>query len=434
MKKTLLLIFILVISITTGYAADCRVTKTADTNDGACTAGDCSLREAVAEPSCSNIDFSLDLVEHPILLTLGEITIARALAIKGWGADAITISGNNMGSIFAITADNVKISNVTLTGGNGGAVRGNRYTLDGVYVTGNQTGSLFGIIGGGVGVVIRNSTISGNTAPISDLNSAVIVAGTIGIYNSSICNNSGAAIYTSGGLVSAYNSTIANNAPQGIIIQDAGIFTIGNTIALGSFTDHSFRGDVESFGNNIVSDAPGSWPMFYQQSDLQDTDPMLGPVSYQGGSIPVCGLLPGSPAIDAGNNLIAINVGLSMDQRGFGRFADGNGDSFVTVDIGAVEFGSTPVAAPVSISGRLLTAGGMPIRSASIVLSDLHGNVRYAVTSSLGWFTFDQVPANIVYKISISSKRYFAPEKVIFADQSVTDADIIATPYAERGK
>jgi CSLREA domain-containing protein len=73
MKITSLLILVLLSSITSGYAANCRVTKTADTNDGSCTAGDCSLREAVAEPSCSLIDFSLDLVQQPIAVNLGDI-------------------------------------------------------------------------------------------------------------------------------------------------------------------------------------------------------------------------------------------------------------------------------------------------------------------------------------------------------------------------
>jgi CSLREA domain-containing protein len=433
MKKTLFLsTLILLLFSVNFYAATCRVTKAADTNDGSCTAGDCSLREAVVEPTCTVIDFSLDLVGVPVGLTQGEIFIGRKLAIQGWGADAITISGNNLGWIFNIANPEVVISGVTLTGGNGGAVRGGTITLDRVYVTGNHTDALLGIIRSSY-IVLRNSTIAGNYAPVHNFDTAVIVTGHGEITNSSICDNSGAAIYTSGGLIAAYNSTIANNAPQGIIIQDAGIFTVGNSIAIGAFTDHSFRGDFESLGNNIVRDAPGSWPMFYGTTDLPNVDPMLAPVAYQGGHIPVCAVLPGSPAIDAGNNAIAINQGLTTDQRGHVRIFDGNGNGTATVDIGAFEFGAPAALAPVSISGRVLTPGGQPVRLINVSLTDLQGNALQAFTSSLGWFTFDQVPAGGVYRISISSKRYLAPEKTIFADQTLIDADIIVTGVGGRG-
>src|SRR5439155_10968009 len=54
-----------------------------------------------------------------------------------------------------------------------------------------------------------------------------------------------------------------------------------------------------------------------------------------GGPTRTHALLPGSPAIDAGNNAIAT---VATDQRGFPRIADGpDADSTGTVDIGAFE-------------------------------------------------------------------------------------------------
>jgi hypothetical protein len=67
-------------------------------------------------------------------------------------------------------------------------------------------------------------------------------------------------------------------------------------------------------------------------------DPMLGPLHYNGGTTRTHALLPGSPAIDAGNNV----VGAHYDQRF--RSAD-SGSGFERVigpraDIGAFESGT----------------------------------------------------------------------------------------------
>ena len=65
-------------------------------------------------------------------------------------------------------------------------------------------------------------------------------------------------------------------------------------------------------------------------------DPVLGPLRDNGGPTWTHALLPGSPAIDAGN---AAGV-VSTDQRGWARPADGLGDGFVVPDIGAFELGA----------------------------------------------------------------------------------------------
>ena len=47
-------------------------------------------------------------------------------------------------------------------------------------------------------------------------------------------------------------------------------------------------------------------------------------------------LIPGSQAIDAGDNSL-IPSGVTTDQRGLPRIVDGNSDSTATVDIGSFE-------------------------------------------------------------------------------------------------
>ena len=73
---------------------------------------------------------------------------------------------------------------------------------------------------------------------------------------------------------------------------------------------------------------------------------MLAPLGNDGGPTQTMGLLPGSPAIDAGNNAL-IPSGVTTDQRGTGYPRIVNG----TVDIGAFEFGgSTGESQTISFS------------------------------------------------------------------------------------
>jgi hypothetical protein len=67
-------------------------------------------------------------------------------------------------------------------------------------------------------------------------------------------------------------------------------------------------------------------------------DPQLGPLADNGGPTQTHALLPGSPAIDAGD--LGISSPPAFDQRGapFARIVDGNEDTFNVIDMGAYEF------------------------------------------------------------------------------------------------
>jgi hypothetical protein len=70
-------------------------------------------------------------------------------------------------------------------------------------------------------------------------------------------------------------------------------------------------------------------------------DPKLGPLANNGGPTLTMALLPGSPAIDAGNTSLAP----ATDQRGFPRPAG------LAADIGAFEYGSVMPTLAISRSG-----------------------------------------------------------------------------------
>ncbi|HEV7644603.1 MAG TPA: carboxypeptidase regulatory-like domain-containing protein [Pyrinomonadaceae bacterium] len=60
-----------------------------------------------------------------------------------------------------------------------------------------------------------------------------------------------------------------------------------------------------------------------------------------------------------------------------------------------------------SITGRITTAGGVPIKNISVVLSEGElAQPRYALTNQFGYYTFSDLPVTETYSVSISSKRF----------------------------
>jgi CSLREA domain-containing protein len=418
------------------YGATFTVTKAADTNDGVCDA-DCSLREAVAAANAAGgtVVFSATLVGVPIVLTGGEIQM-NGIAVKGFGADKLTISGGNNSRIFN-TSGNSAISGVTLTGGNGigagghsgGAILSSgNLNLEGVHVTGNSvTGS--GLDGGGVlfaggsANFIRNSTFTNNTA--SDQGGGILVGASTNIYNSTFTGNSaadGGAISVIGVSVLARNATISDNTAKGVYCAGLGGFTFGNSIVQAIYRAFDLS-DAHSQGNNIATSASGSKPVSYLSSDLIGTDPMLGALQMNGGPTPTFALQPGSPAIDAGSNTLAVEAGLGTDQRRYTRFVDGNGDMNAVVDIGAYEYNGVPVT-PIMFAGRVATSTGNGVGRAVVTITDSEGVSQSITTSPLGYFSFQNVyVGNISVKMSSKSHR-FTPT-VIFATENVTNVELV---------
>ena len=204
-------------------------------------------------------------------------------------------------------------------------------------VTGNSAAGNGFQMGNGGGIyvlngdaVVANSTVSGNEAmgsgsAISGLGGALMNGGLSGgtgnmeIVYSTIYGNTAAAL--GGGIaVMPFNgfaptslaSTIValNSSPAG-----SGCGTLGGTLS--------------SLGSNVES---GNTCSLTQASDQPNTNPLLAPLAFNGASTRTHALLPGSPAIDAGDPSQCVQPpASSVDQRGNARPA-GNG-----CDAGAYE-------------------------------------------------------------------------------------------------
>lgn len=89
-----------------------------------------------------------------------------------------------------------------------------------------------------------------------------------------------------------------------------------------------------------------------------------------------------------------------------------------------------PVAAAnVSVSGRILTAGGNPIRNAQVTISG--GNLPSPVTvytSSFGYYNFGNLQAGAAYTITVSAGRntFAQPTQMITPQADVTDFNFTA--------
>ena len=210
-------------------------------------------------------------------------------------------------------------------------------------VVGNST-SGSGSHGGGVYVsggplLVRDSEISGNTAVGANARGGGVYSkgnfsdATASIVNSTIAQNSaihqGGGVFNGGGTAVIRHSTIAENSVtynnQGGGVASLGSSAAGtwlsNTIVADNYADMgdanpgndidndidyvsgTYTNSFHSLGYNIVEH--GTAVAYFNQAGDQIVDPMLGELGDNGGTLLnptfTYALLPGSPAIDAGN-------------------------------------------------------------------------------------------------------------------------------------
>ncbi len=87
-----------------------------------------------------------------------------------------------------------------------------------------------------------------------------------------------------------------------------------------------------------------------------------------------------------------------------------------------------PSAAGVTIGGRVTTPDGQPVYGARIMMSDIEGNIRTAMTNSFGFYQFEDVVAGETYVFSGSAKRYSLVTKYTLytAEEDFSDLDFVA--------
>ncbi len=201
-------------------------------------------------PAKSTITFDLSL-RGTILLTSGDLNIAKDLTIRGPGAGILSISGGKSGHLVCVLGASVTISGLTFenTKTAGGLIvnNGGTLTLNNSTVSGN-TASGSNILGGGIlnqgTLTLTNSTVSGNTATDANvLGGGIFNGGTLTLTNSTVSGNTatdpssaGAGIFNNGGTLTLSNSTVSGNTITGSGSIGGGIYNNGGTLTLSNST------------------------------------------------------------------------------------------------------------------------------------------------------------------------------------------------------
>ena len=345
---TFCLSLVCVVSISV-QASILTITNTNDNGPG-------SLRQALVN---ANVGDTIDAtgINGVITLITGELLVNRSVTINGPGADLLAVDGNAAGVVFQVMSTGpVTISDLTIKNGHAGSGGGifnggvGTLTIINSALSGNTADFGGGVYNGG-SLNIVNSTISGNTANTEG--AGVYNPVTVTIINSTFSDNASkiaGGVFNTGTLVIT-NSTITNNTSMFLAggVVNLNNFQIGNTIlnegpASANIYNNS-SGVVMSRGYNLSSDDASG--ILTGPGDQIRTDPKLGPLRNNGGHTLTHALLPGSPAIDAGDP--SFTPPPSFDQRGsgFDRVVDGR------IDKGSFEAqtGGTPTATPTATPG-----------------------------------------------------------------------------------
>jgi CSLREA domain-containing protein len=253
-----------------------------------------------------------------------------------------------------LSAGTPSLTNCTVSGNSAAELGGGIHTWGTVNLSGCTLSNNWANHGGGLYAVTANltsSTVSGNAAVRVFTSNSLGLGG--GIYatfanltNSTVSGNradKGGGVYAYQGVL--LNTTITENRATdgGGLFRpvSTGFFAVKNSIIAQNhaFNGSDLLGTFVSQGHNLIgiADLFSGFANFVNGDNAGRADsplnPRLGELRYNGGRTQTHALLPGSPAIDKGNNEGAT----ALDQRGVTRLRDGDRNGTRTVDIGAFE-------------------------------------------------------------------------------------------------
>jgi hypothetical protein len=169
-------------------------------------------------------------------------------------------------------------------------------------------------------------------------------------------------------------------------------------------------------------DAPVS--IFYQTTDAL-INPAVSEIDY----VPVSGTFSFAPGEASKTFTVQtrlsgegknIGLALSLQMPNFSSFNKG-------LQVQAVINILAPTAADASVRGRLLTPTGRGLSNAFITLTDTNtGEVRRVKSTSLGYFTFNNLESGDFYVLSVQSKRYIFENRSFTLDENIDDLVLTA--------
>jgi hypothetical protein len=347
--------------------------------------------------------------------TLSNLTIQNGKDTFGGGVsnggratlinDIIMNNTASQGAGVFSNGKNLMMSDCIIAGNTasqgGGILNGGPMTIADSTVAGNMADQGGGILNSGQ-LTITGSTLSGNTTTaVVGQGGGLLNQNTVTLTDDTIANNTasqGGGVFTFGPDTATFvNCTIARNTASGAFFSSGGgihedignpIIALKNTIVALNTSDSGpdidrGQGAVSSMGHNLIGIGTGS--SGFSNSDLVGTqdnpiDPVLGPLQDNGGPTFTIALLPGSPALDAGDNTGAP----AYDQRGFPRIVGG------TLDIGAFEVQIGPATQLVLSTLSSVTAGA-PF-AVTVTALDIYGHLASGYTGTVTSASSDPYP------------------------------------------
>ena len=402
-----------------------------------------------------------------------ELAIHGSLDIIGSGAGQLIFDGEGLSRVFSVSFGNVVgLYGITITGGktsdNGGGICNfGTLTVTNCMISGNTTlsygggiynenGSLLMVMnstisgnsavgangsgsGGGIYnnsciVSVMNSTIAGNSAAssgggICSYNSELIVVNSTFAGNSAF---SGGGLFCSSMLLTVVNSTITGNSAQ---VSGGGIYNryaktkLYNTIIAKNSSDISGNSEDTTGSNNLIGDGSMQTALVNGvNGNIVGTssipiDPMLNELAETPNGQLAYYLLPGSPAIDKGNNDF-VPDGLTVDQLGNPRIF-GN-----SVDIGAVECSSDSILASPVLGTVIATGASMISVNWNVVPNALGYIIQYAKDSE---FTTDVKHATVLPGTTTSTVIAYLASGTAYHIRimAMGDSTHVASTYSE---
>lgn len=285
-----------------------------DANCVSTPSGVCTLRAAIQEANFDpqhdlvllpNTSDSLTYVISSSLVITTELTL-RTASGTNVGPRIIQSSGFSPGPVVEVNATGVTLQGLTIQGGAAG----------GLTV---QPGAVVALV---------------NSAVLSNTGTGINNRGTLAITNATVSDNDGGGIVNNtGGTLTLDSSTITANTgsatSSGGLTNNGLVVTVTNSILAGNILVDPMSpdcdGTINSGGNNLIGSTAGCTIVGGAGDRLNEANPQLGPLQFNGGAGFTHALLPGSPAVDAGGSCPA------KDQRGADR------PQGATCDIGAYE-------------------------------------------------------------------------------------------------
>lgn len=215
----------------------------------------------------------------------------------------------------------------------------------------------------------------------------------------------------------SYTITNTNCATATVTTPFFNLDETGNITPTGAYA--AVTGNISFSVNSGTSVAITSEGSGFTGGDTTANDIALtgsGPTNLANGSTVV---------LSAGTVTTTTNIAVARPANGsyVTYITNGNG---VRCSSNGVAIG--PTAANVTVSGRVKTATGRGIRNVQITLTDSSGNTKTAISTTFGYYHFDDVAAGETVTLSVKARQFrFAQSTIVrTTNDSISDADFVS--------